>query len=620
MAQEDVMENLYVWLLISGGAILGLSGILLFAWDQKRGKRRQFDEPGRNDQYAEAPELVDKIAFLSRRLEESQRRVEELQRAGARSDQYSEVQSDLAEARQQVDKVMTRNRDLLDEVDSLSTKLAVSQKTVEDLLKLEDLVSGAELENQRLRTENQEFQHEIGSIRTQLQTSESRVGESARQNQEPADHISKLDTETLELKHRLDTSEKTIEELQAERQYLGGVKDENQQLQQEITSLRNDLQASQTRLLESARESQETADHYARAQTEIAELKQQAEKGQSMAVELEAVRQQLADVESRETLFKNQQHDLAAEVVDLQRELSEEKDRVRELELTRGHLAQMEHVCRKLRDENCRLEEEKTRWQERLARSEEHERQIGILRQQLDELTKQALLIDSEDQVHKELAAGGLVGGSWRRRPDSDPSSAPQNMINASVESTPKPIDAPVPYEPHAAKEKETGHGIWGSAQQKWSFRIVPVTGVIATAAAVAVGFMGPSSDEFSGSKKPVVASKMVVPGEPKSQNEAASETSQKPGPAPAEKDESSKPIQKTKPSPRLRGAFEITRPTQVYSGPSEITLAIARIEPGTKINVIDSRDGWLEIRSKHGRPPGFIRQEAAVRIDPKQG
>jgi hypothetical protein len=34
------------------------------------------------------------------------------------------------------------------------------------------------------------------------------------------------------------------------------------------------------------------------------------------------------------------------------------------------------------------------------------------------------------------------------------------------------------------------------------------------------------------------------------------------------------------------------------------------------KINVIDSHDGWLEIRSKHGRPSGFVRQAATVRID----
>jgi hypothetical protein len=30
---------------------------------------------------------------------------------------------------------------------------------------------------------------------------------------------------------------------------------------------------------------------------------------------------------------------------------------------------------------------------------------------------------------------------------------------------------------------------------------------------------------------------------------------------------------------------------------------------------VVDSRNGWLEIRSKHGRPPGFIQKTAAIRI-----
>jgi hypothetical protein len=41
----------------------------------------------------------------------------------------------------------------------------------------------------------------------------------------------------------------------------------------------------------------------------------------------------------------------------------------------------------------------------------------------------------------------------------------------------------------------------------------------------------------------------------------------------------------------------------------------IASIGPGMKLNVVDSSNGWLEIRSKHGRPPGFIRQEAAIKI-----
>jgi len=67
--------------------------------------------------------------------------------------------------------------------------------------------------------------------------------------------------------------------------------------------------------------------------------------------------------------------------------------------------------------------------------------------------------------------------------------------------------------------------------------------------------------------------------------------------------------------APRVRGAFQTVGPTQVFSGPSENSEFIANIGKGIKVNVVDSRDGWLEIRSKHGRPPGFIRQEAAVSI-----
>ena len=69
-----------------------------------------------------------------------------------------------------------------------------------------------------------------------------------------------------------------------------------------------------------------------------------------------------------------------------------------------------------------------------------------------------------------------------------------------------------------------------------------------------------------------------------------------------------------------VQGTFKITRSTQVYSEPSDTSRLIAHIKPGMKINVVDSREGWLEIRSKHGRPPGFVRQAAAVRIDPELG
>jgi hypothetical protein len=62
-----------------------------------------------------------------------------------------------------------------------------------------------------------------------------------------------------------------------------------------------------------------------------------------------------------------------------------------------------------------------------------------------------------------------------------------------------------------------------------------------------------------------------------------------------------------------LHATYEIKRPTRVYSGPSEETQLIANVEPGMMINVVDAQNGWLEIQSKYGRPPGFIKRDAAA-------
>jgi hypothetical protein len=66
---------------------------------------------------------------------------------------------------------------------------------------------------------------------------------------------------------------------------------------------------------------------------------------------------------------------------------------------------------------------------------------------------------------------------------------------------------------------------------------------------------------------------------------------------------------------PRIRGVFQTIRPTRVYSSPSENSERVADIGKGTRVNVVDSQNGWLEIHSKHGRPPGFIRRDAAQRM-----
>jgi hypothetical protein len=65
----------------------------------------------------------------------------------------------------------------------------------------------------------------------------------------------------------------------------------------------------------------------------------------------------------------------------------------------------------------------------------------------------------------------------------------------------------------------------------------------------------------------------------------------------------------------RVAGTYEITPASRVYAAPSESSQPIGDIEPGVKVSVVNRRDGWLEIHSKHGRPPGFIRTEVAARV-----
>jgi hypothetical protein len=74
-------------------------------------------------------------------------------------------------------------------------------------------------------------------------------------------------------------------------------------------------------------------------------------------------------------------------------------------------------------------------------------------------------------------------------------------------------------------------------------------------------------------------------------------------------------PTQLAKQQPRGNGTYEITQPSRVYAAPSELSQLIGEIEPGVKVNVVNTRDGWLEIHSKHGRLPGFIRKEVAARV-----
>jgi chromosome segregation ATPase len=209
-----------------------------------------------------------------------------------------------------------------------------------------------------LMTRNKELVETISSLSGELEESKRMVEDLQSER-----HHQVTDSE---LKQQLQASQEIIMELEAEQQRLAGVNLENQQLRDEIANLQNQLQASEVQLGESAWRNPE-AERYAQLQNEIVELKRQAEEGQATARELEAVQEQLGAVESREMILKVQQHMLEVQIENLQRAVFMEKKAVQELDATRERLAGMERVCQELREENRRLEDDISRWQVRPA-------------------------------------------------------------------------------------------------------------------------------------------------------------------------------------------------------------------------------------------------------------
>jgi hypothetical protein len=59
-------------------------------------------------------------------------------------------------------------------------------------------------------------------------------------------------------------------------------------------------------------------------------------------------------------------------------------------------------------------------------------------------------------------------------------------------------------------------------------------------------------------------------------------------------------------------GLYEITQATSVYENPSQGARVISQIGRGMRVNVVSSSGEWLEVQSKHGNPPGYVRADNA--------
>ncbi len=63
-------------------------------------------------------------------------------------------------------------------------------------------------------------------------------------------------------------------------------------------------------------------------------------------------------------------------------------------------------------------------------------------------------------------------------------------------------------------------------------------------------------------------------------------------------------------------GTYEVIRATSVFEDPSDSARKVSSITKGTRVNVVRSTGDWLEVRSKRGNPPGYIRRDDAMFIE----
>jgi zinc-ribbon domain len=82
---------------------------------------------------------------------------------------------------------------------------------------------------------------------------------------------------------------------------------------------------------------------------------------------------------------------------------------------------------------------------------------------------------------------------------------------------------------------------------------------------------------------------------------------------APVEVSKSAPPTSSASRRTASPGIYEILRATKVFAEPSGSSRTVATISQGTRVTVVGDNGEWLEVQSKSGNPPGFIRRADAT-------
>lgn len=404
----------------------------------------------------------------------------------------------------------------------------------------------------------------------------------------------------------------------------------NDQLTKEINDLRRRLAARETQD-QSSTESGLDVQEMARMQAEINGLRQALDQSNSQIRDLERVRQDLPDLNAIETAHRRERESLHERIAELERGLASDQQKLAESQTLRDRLAEAEKIQNSLRDEIRRHEEEIPRWQARISAAEQNHQRLAALQVPCNELlSKQTALADQQRQLQEELVAfARLITATADAQNESLARTIPPGSISSLPGSNARNDSAPEMRAAQNAEREPAGGAVPGGTTGR---RFGMLGALLIIGAAGALGFQLFTSDIGQSSKRPPIGNerqgaprRIHAPAIAASTQQPSTEVAPSPVPsrpaAPVHTTvrENAAPARINNQTARAESGsmqtYKVIRASQVYAAPSEISRSLGDIEPGTNVIVVNALDGWLEIHSKHGRPPGFIRREVAARI-----
>ena len=489
------------------------------------------------------------------------------------------------------------------EIDELLVKLGDTAAQDTSSASLAAMSAGSNEELDHLRARNQDLERELAAVSSKLESG-------------------------TEVTEELELAQRNVEIARSNAQWLQKTNDE---LKAEIADLKERLQAGEVRSQLSPAEFPSTADQQNVLEAEIASLRQQLAASQSKIRQLEGAQPLLANMDGVEARHREEKHALESKIAELEKSLSTASaDKTNEADLLRQRLAESERIQQSLRDEKNGFAQEIARLQPKAAIADEQGHWFQALQEQFSHvLAKQASLGESQRQYQEAVADyAQLLGVS---NSGSQPA-AGFNEFHAGS-SFAKTERAAIAAATVDADSKTIAPGqIIAAAQSeqkpKRFFGLFPAVLLFVSTTALVAGLWNmnntdttttvtasslPSSTQ-NPAPAPVVVAPKPEPGAAETPVPAVA-SPVKESVSPATKDDKVKPA-KAVPVARVRqpitGTYEITQSSRVYAAPSELSQTMGDIEPGVRVNVVGAKNGWLEIHSKHGRPPGFIRKEGA--------